>query len=171
MFRKLYKKRLAAIAFVAALAVTGAAVAYFTGGTATDTGSGTVGSPTPWVFTLGTPTWSGSLAALYPGAANDTEFIPFTVTNNGAGPQSVTKITATLPAETNGDAENASGDIPGCLASWFKATADASNPALPASVAPGGGTYAGKIDLTIQNANASQNTCQGAAPEVKVTVS
>ena len=32
MFRKLSKKRLAAVASVAALAITGAAVAYFTGG-------------------------------------------------------------------------------------------------------------------------------------------
>ena len=48
MFQKLSKKRLAAVAFVAALAITGAAVAYFTGGSGTVTGSGTVGASSPW---------------------------------------------------------------------------------------------------------------------------
>lgn len=170
MFRKLSRKRLSAVAFVAALAVTGAAVAYFTGGPVSVTGSGNVGAATPWGVALGTPTWSGTLTALYPGATSDTEVIPFTVTNNGQGPESVTKITISLPAETNGDAEAGGADINGCLASWFKATADASDPSLPSSI-PSGGTYAGKIDLTMPSVNANQNACQNSAPEVTVTAS
>ena len=87
---KLTKKRLAAVAFVGVLAITGVAVAYFTGGSGTVTGSGTVGSSTAWGVTTAPPTWSGTLTALYPGAASDTEFIPFTVTNNGNGNQRTT---------------------------------------------------------------------------------
>ena len=56
MFRKLSKKRLAAVGSVAALAITGAAVAYFTGGTGSVTGSGTVGASSPSAVSTGTPT-------------------------------------------------------------------------------------------------------------------
>ncbi len=171
MFRKLSKKRLAAVGFVAALAITGAAVAYFTGGTGSVTGSGTVGTSSPWAVATGTPTWSGTLTALYPGATNNTELIPFTVTNNGHGHQSVAGIAATLPAQSNGDAQTAAGaDIPGCLASWFTATVDTGNPALPSNLAPGG-TYVGKIDLTMQDSGTNQNACQNAAPAVTITAS
>jgi hypothetical protein len=171
MLRKLSKKHLAALAFVGALAITGAAVAYFTGGTGSVTGSGAVGASSPWGVTTGASTWSGGLTALYPGAANNTEFVPFTVTNNGTGPQSVTSISAVLPHQTNGDAQTAAGaDIPGCLASWFTATVDSGNPALPSNLTAGG-TYTGKIDLTMQDSGANQNACQNAAPAVTITAS
>jgi hypothetical protein len=169
MSRKLPRKRLAALGFIAALAITGVSVAYFTGGSGTVTGSGTVGASSAWGVTTGTPTWSGSLTALYPGAVNDTQLIPFTVTNNGNGHQSVTTVSAVLPHQANGDAQTAAGaDIPGCLAGWFTATADSGNPALPTDVAPGA-TYAGKVDLTMQNVNVSQDACQGKAPAVTIT--
>ena len=160
MFRWLSKKRLAAVALVAVLAVSGIAVAYFTGGSGSVTASGTVGSSTPWAITAGTPTWSGTLTALYPGATNDTELIPFTVTNNGSGHQSITGITATVQAPSG---------APGCLASWFTAITDPGNPALP-DLAPGG-TYTGKIDLTMQDLSVVQDACQGKAPTVTITAS
>jgi hypothetical protein len=173
MVRKLLsKKRVAAgAAIIAALAVAGGAYAYFTGGSSSTNASGTVGSSTTWGVASGTATWSGSLTALYPGASNDTELLPFTVTNNGKGHQAVTGITASLPAEANGDAETASGsDISGCLASWFTATVDSSDASLPANLAPGG-TYTGKIDLTMQDSGTNQNACEGAAPAVTITAS
>ena len=172
MFRKLLsQKRLAAVAFVGVLAVTGVSVAYFTGGSGSVNGSGSVGSSSPWGVTSGASTWSGSLTALYPGATNNTEFIPFTVTNNGNGHQSVATITATVMKDGSGNAETASGtSISGCLASWFTATVDAGNPALPANLAPAG-TYTGKIDLTMQDSGTNQNACQGVAPAVKITAS
>jgi hypothetical protein len=171
MFRKLYKKRLAAVAFVAALAITGAAVAYFTGGSGTVAGSGTVGASSALGVTTGASTWSGSLTALYPGASNNTEFIPFTVTNNGNGHQSVTTVTAVLAKDGSGNAETASGtSITGCLASWFTASVDTGNPALPSNLAPGG-TYVGKVDLTMQDSGTNQNACQNAAPAVTITAS
>jgi hypothetical protein len=171
MFRKLSKKRVSAVAFVAALAITGAAFAYFTGGSGTVTGSGTVGASSALGVTTGTPTWSGSLTALYPGAANNTQFLPFTVTNNGNGHQSVTTVTAALAKDGSGNAETATGaSITGCLASWFTATVDASNPSLPANLAAGG-TYTGKVDLTMQDSGTNQNACQNAAPAVTITAS
>ena len=168
MFRKLSKKHLAAIGFVGALAITGVSVAYFTGGSGTVTGSGTVGSSTPWGITTGTPTWSGSLTALYPGATNNTELIPFTVTNNGNGRQQLASITPAIP-KTNNDAQTAAGvEIVGCTATSFTATLDAGNPAVPATLAPGA-TYTGKIDLTMLDTGANQDACQGKAPAVTVT--
>ena len=171
MFRWLSKKRLAAVALVAVLAVSGIAVAYFTGGSGSVTGSGTVGSASALGITTGTPTWSGSLTALYPGATNNTQLLPFTVTNNGNGHQSVTTIAATVPADASGNAKTAAGaSITGCLAAWFTATVDASNPTLPSNLAPGG-TYTGKVDLTMQDSGTNQNPCQGTAPAVTITAS
>jgi hypothetical protein len=174
MFRKLPKKRLAAVASVAVLAISGIAVAYFTGGSGSVTGSGTVGTSTPLSVVAGTPTWSASLTALYPGATNDTELIPFIVTNNGNGHQAVTSISAVLPTQANGDAQTAAGaDIPGCLAAWFTATVDTGNPSLPSDLAGSGvGTYSGKVDLTMQNTpTINQNACKSAAPAVTITAS
>jgi hypothetical protein len=171
MFRKLFKKRIAVIGVLGLLAAAGGAYAYFTGGSGSATGSGSVGASTAWGVSQGTATWSGSLTSLYPGATNDTELLPFTVTNNGHGHQSVTSVTASLPAETNGDAETAAGaDITGCQASWFTATLDSSNPSLPSNLAPGG-TYTGKIDLTMQDTSTNQNACQSASPAVTITAS
>lgn len=171
MLSWLSKKRLAAVALVAVLAVSGIAVAYFTGGSGSVTGSGTVGSASALGVTTGTPTWSGSLTALYPGATNNTQLLPFTVTNGGNGHQSVTTITAALLKDASGNAETASGTpITGCLASWFTATVDTGNPALPSNLAPAG-TYAGKIDLTMQDSGTNQNACQNAAPGVTITAS
>ncbi len=171
MFRKLSKKRLAGVAFVAVLAVSGIAVAYFTGGSGSVTGSGTVGASSALSVTTGTPTWSGSLTALYPGATNNTQFLPFTVTNNGNGHQSVTTIAVALLKDGSGNAETASGTpITGCLASWFTVAVDGGNPALPSNLAPGG-TYTGKVDLTMQDSGTNQNQCQNAAPAVTITAS
>jgi hypothetical protein len=172
MFRKLSKKHLAAIAFVGALAITGVSVAYFTGGSGTITGSGTVGTSSPLAVTTNTPTWSGTLTALYPGATNDTELIPFTVTNNGNGHQAVTNVQISMPTEANGDAETAANlDIPGCKAAWFTAAADSGNGALPFDLAPSA-SYPFKVDLTMQNlSNTVQDACKGAAPAVTITAS
>src|SRR5947209_8411991 len=131
MSRRLSKRRIALVTAVAALALAGAAFAYYTGSSNSATGSGSVGASTQWGVSQGTPTWSGVLTALYPGATNDTEYLPFTVTNNGSGHQAVTSITAALPTKPNGDVQTAAGvDIAGCLASWFTVSVDASNPAL-----------------------------------------
>jgi hypothetical protein len=171
MILKLSRKKVALVTAIALLAVAGAAIAYFTGSSNSATGSGTVGASAQWGLSQGTPTWSGALTALYPGASNDTEYLPFTATNNGSGKQAVTSVTVSIPSKPNGDAETSGGtDITGCQASWFTATVDAGNPSLPSDVAAGG-TYTGKVDLTMQDSGTNQNACQNAAPSVTVTVS
>ena len=170
MQRRSKKKVIAGIlgVLVAMAAVTGA-VAYFTGASGSATGSGTVGTSSAWGVSMGTPTWSGTLTALYPGAANDTELLPFTVTNNGNGHQGIQNITVTMPT-VNGDVESSSGEIVGCKASWFTAALDSSNGALPSDLASGG-TYGGTVDLTMSNVSSSQDACKGASPQVTVTAS
>jgi hypothetical protein len=169
MFQKLPRKRLAALGFIAALAITGAAVAYFTGGTGSVTGSGTVGTSTPWNITAGTPTFSGSLTAIYPGAG--TEFFPFTVTNKGNGQQSLTNIVPAVSKDTNGYVISNGVAVTGCLASWFTATTDPANAALP-DLAPNA-TYSGKIDLTMQDpvTPTIQDACKSVTPAVTITAS
>src|SRR5581483_5948337 len=125
MFRSTKKRVAAALGILVALAAVTGAVAYFTGASNSSTGSGSVGTSTQWGISMGTPSWSGSLTALYPGAASDTEYLPFTATNNGSGYQSVTNVAVSMPTEVNGDAETSGGsDIAGCKASWFTASLD-----------------------------------------------
>jgi hypothetical protein len=170
MQRRSRKKVIAGVlgALLAVSAVTGA-VAYFTGASNNATSSGTVGTSTQWGVSMGTPTWSGSLTALYPGAANDTEQLPFTVTNNGSGHQQLGSVTVSMPT-LNGDVESSSGEITGCKASWFTAVLDGSNGPVPVDLTAGG-TYNGTVDLTMSNASTSQDACKGASPQVTVTAS
>jgi hypothetical protein len=169
MLRKLSKKHLAALAFVGALAITGVSVAYFSGGTGSVTGSGTVGTSSPWNVTLnGTPTWSGGLTAIYPGVG--TESIPFRVTNGGNGNQALTSIVPAVSHDTNGYVISNGAPLTGCLATWFHVAANPSNPALGSSIAPGS-TYDGNIDLTMQDFPASQDLCKSAAPAITITAS
>jgi hypothetical protein len=165
---KLTKKRLAAVAFVGVLAITGVSVAYFTGGTGSVTGSGTVGTSTPWNVTLGTPTFSGGLTAIYPNAG--TEFIPFTVKNVGNGNQAVTNVVPAVSQDSNGYVISSGTAVTGCLATWFHVADDATNPAFGSSLAPQG-TYAGKVDLTMSDVATSQDKCQGVAPAITITAS
>ena len=170
MLRKLLsQKRLAAVAFVGVLAVTGAAVAYFTGGSNTVTGSGTVGTSSQWGIALtGTPTFSGNLNAIYPGVG--TESIPFTVTNTGNGNQAVTSIVPAVSHDNSGNVISNGAALTGCLASWFQVVDNGSNPALGLSLAPNG-TYTGKVVLTMQDVPTSQDACKNATPAVTITAS
>jgi len=172
MNRRSKKKVLAGVLGVLlALSAVTAAVAYFTGASGSGTSAGTVGSSSAWTVAMGSPSFQGSFTALYPGATNNAEYLPFTVTNNGKGYQQIGTIGVTIPTEANGDAETAGGaDITGCKAAWFTAVADSGNPTVPADVAPSG-TYVGKVDLTMQDSGTNQNACQGVSPAVTVTAS
>jgi hypothetical protein len=170
MHRRSKKKVLAGVlgVLLALSAVTGA-VAYFTGASANSTGTGTVGSSNQWGIAMSTPTWSGTLHALYPGASNDTELMPFTVTNNGSGNQGITSVQVKIPT-INGDVTSGGAEVTGCQATWFNAALDSHNPAVPADLAASG-TYTGNVDLVMNDVNSSQDACQGAHPDVTVTVS
>jgi hypothetical protein len=78
-------------------------------------------------------------------------------------------VTVTIVTEPDGDAATAAGDdIEGCLASWFTASLDQSNRALPPQVTPGA-SYAGLVDLTMRDSDTPQDACRDAAPAVSVT--
>ena len=173
MLRNLKKKRVAVVlAALAALAIAGGAYAYFTGGSNSVTSAGTVGSSTQWGIAQGTASWSGSLTALYPGAASDTEYLPFTVTNKArATRRSRPSRRRCRPRPTvtpNGGRKRTSRDASRLP---LTATVTARRRGLRrANLAPAG-TYTGKIDLTMQDSGTNQNACQGAAPAVTITAS
>ncbi len=122
-----------------------------------------------WGISLGASSWSGSLTALYPGAADDSELVPFTVTSEWSGNRAVRSITASLRVEPNGDAETTGGaDLPGCLASWFTISfADGDRP-VPAALAPGA-SYTGEFELKMRDSGTTQNQCADTNPAVTVT--
>jgi hypothetical protein len=166
------KKLFAAMGTIAALAVGAIAVAYFTGASGSGTGSSTVGSSTAWSVAVnsGSATYTpAGYTAIYPGSGN--EAIPFTVTNNGKGAQNLRTVTYAIKNDggSPANAETSTGTvITGCQASWFTAAADASNTTLPSDLAAGG-TYTGKVDVTMSDSGTSQDACQGASPGVTVT--
>lgn len=159
-------RKLAALAgaAVSVLALSATALAAFAG----QSNSAPASIGPGWATSLGSPTWSRGMTALYPAAANDTEYLPFTVTNNGQANRSLRSITVAIPREPTGDAESASGaDIRGCLASWFTVSV-AGDRDVPAEVAPAG-SYTGNIRVAMQDSGTDQDPCQNASPAVIVT--
>lgn len=154
-----------ALAFLAAVAGTAFVLstsAFALGGHA---------NPAPqWKPRLGTATWSGRLAALYPGVANDTEIFPLTVTNTARSVERLHSISVSLVTRA-GDAVTAGGaDIRGCRASWFTISLDPHNRALPLKLASEG-SYTGRIDLAMRDSGTDQNACERGAPAFTVTAS
>lgn len=168
------KKVLAALATFGALAIGAIAVAYFTGADGTGTGSATVGSSTQWGVAVnsGSATYSPSgYGAIYPGSG--TEAIPFTVTNNGKGAQNLKSLSYAIKNDggSPAQAETSNGTvITGCQASWFSASGDGGNGTLPSDLSAGG-TYSGKVNVTMSDSGGNQDACQGASPGVVVTAS
>lgn len=127
------------------------------------------GSSAPhWQTRLGPPTWSG-LIGLYPGASDDTEYIPFSVTNTGGAQKALTTIVASIAKEPNGDAKAADGaDIPGCQASWFTVSSATHGRILPADIEPGH-SYTARIALTMQDSGTNQDACQDTSPAITLS--
>ena len=159
------KKRIIAAAATAALVVGvgGGAFAYFTsqgdGG-----GSASVGSATPW----GVSVTSDATNTILPGSGSET--LTYTITNNSAGAQALTAVTATVKDDgtANHNVLDHGAPVVGCLASWFHASAGASTPAAGASIAHLG-TATGSVTVTMDDAAASQDACQGiTGPDVNV---
>jgi hypothetical protein len=158
-----------------ALAAAGGAIALVIGGTAayayfTTTGSGsgsaTVGNETgTWNITAAGATGG----PLYPGSG--TETIVFTVENTGSSDQVFSTATPTVPvymsttdAETTGDA-----DIAGCTASWFAPTVE-SDPSAGDEIAPDG-TATVTVTVTLSAEDVNQDACEGASPDILLSVS
>lgn len=157
-------KVLAFLATVAAVALAMSTSAFAVGG-----GSGS--SPASWGVSLGPPTWSGKLTALYPGVRGDAERFAFTVSNAGRARQRLTRVVATVPATRGGDARTAGGaDIRGCRAKWFTVVVESADRPLPARLAPAA-YYRGKVQLSMRDSGTNQDACRGAAPGVTITAS
>ena len=156
-----------ALAFLAAVAA--AALALSTSALAV--GAGSSHPQAQWKATLGRATWSGKLTALYPGANNNAELIPFVVTNASRAKQRLSRTVAAVPESGGGDAQTAAGaDIRGCRATWFAVVVDHADRPLPVELAPGA-SYRGKVELTMRDSGTNQDACKGASPAIVVTAS
>lgn len=146
MVGKLLRKRwVAALGVVAALAIAGAAVAYFTA-QGSGTGSATVGSVTSGLVIHGDVA-SGSY--LFPGG--DPVTVPITVTNNGAAAAHVGTVTLTKVAT---DSNHTGCDV----------TAFTMDP-VTVNQTVGTGATSTEVDgsLKMSDTDANQDACKGAS--------
>jgi hypothetical protein len=160
MFRVLKRKRVVvSLGVVASLALTAAAIAYFTS-TGSGTGQATVGTSTAWSVTFGTTT-----GTMYPGSG--TSNVPYTVTNPSSGHQYLASTSATVKDDGSGNITDGGSSVAGCSSSWFTATNHS-----PAAVdLAGAGTTTGSVDVTLANVGSSQDPCKGHHPDIVVDAS
>jgi hypothetical protein len=152
--RKLMRKRiLVPVAAIAALAVAGIAVAYFT---ASGTGSGTASVGSAAGVTISSVSFDNTL---YPGGSTT---VRFTINNSSSDTAvQVDKVVADTSEGTNG----ISGLPAGCDASDFSfgdVTVNASIDASRSTDATG--------TLRLANTSANQDACQGASPVLHLKV-
>jgi hypothetical protein len=164
MFRKFTKKRLLlAVTVVAALAIAGSALAYFTT-SGTGSGSGTVGTATGWTVTTSTGT-----GTLYPdaniGGAN-IESIPYTVKNGGQGSENLTSVAIKI-ANSDGSAWSSQTNMsdPACTAADFSvdgaAIGTTATDAMLAGDYPAASSESGTVTVEmIDNTTANQDNCE-----------
>jgi hypothetical protein len=164
MFRRFTKKRVVvALSVVAALAVAGGAIAYFTS-SGSGTGSATVGSSAQLSVSVGSPVGS---ALLPDGVSSQT--LGYTVTNNASFAQHIGSTTVAVAADSNGDIKHGATSVTGCKASWFSAT-DSGASAAPNTLDASGGHASGTVTVTMPaNSTDNQDNCQGASPDITVT--
>jgi hypothetical protein len=161
------KRAFVAIGLVAALAVAGAAYAFFQS-TGSGTGTASVGSATQWSVLSGT-----SNGPMYPGSTSSDESVKVTITNKGSGNQSLNSFTMSV-AQSNGSAwtssttnypsENACSATDFALGTNTAAgsyTVDKSVDAtLPDDLAPGA-SYSTTVNLHMLDTGVPQDNCQG----------
>ena len=138
------------------------AFAYFTS-TGSGTGNGTVGSASNWTVTAAAPTGG----PLLPGSGTQT--VTYTVKNVSAGHQEFNTTTAALTTDANGGVYDTvqAKFVDTCLASWFTVT---NTPPAGADLA-NNGTVSGSLTITMTDAAANQNACQGLSPQVTINAS
>jgi hypothetical protein len=138
------------------------AFAYFTS-TGSGTGNATVGSASNWSVVAAAPTGG----ALLPGFGTDT--VGYTVKNVSSGHQGFTTTTAALTTDANGGVYDTvqAKFVDGCLASWFTVT---NTPPAAADLA-NNGTVSGSLTISLNDAAANQNACQGLSPQVTINAS
>ena len=161
MFRRFTKKRtIVALGVVAALAITGAAVAFFTAG-GSGSGSATVGSASNV-----TVNQTSTISGLYPGATG--QALSGNFDNNGSGPVKIGSVTAEVTGVTpaSGNTHTANGK-PDCATSDFEITGSSNDPgSIP--VGAGQGTWNG-LSVDMKETGANQDNCQGASLTITYT--
>jgi hypothetical protein len=164
---KLYTTRrrivIVSAAAVAVLAGGGAAYAYFTA-SGSGTGSATVGSTGSWTVTQST-----SSGTIYPGSGSSV--ITFNVKNAGTGDQQYSTATPTVNSSSSGGYITQGGSpVTGCKASWFSASVT-NDPDVNTNVA-GGNTVQVQVTATMPtDSTDNQDACEGATPDVTLSIS
>ncbi len=160
--RRTRKKLIAALGVaVVVVAVATAAFAYFTS-TGDGTGSASVGSSTNWNVAVTSDTGHG----LLPGSGSET--LNYTITNESAGAQALTAVTASVKDDGSGNVLDNGTAVPGCKVLWFHATASAPSPVLGTSITHLG-TATGTVTVTMDDSGGPQDQCQGiTGPDVNV---
>ncbi|HTX28907.1 MAG TPA: hypothetical protein VME19_18045 [Streptosporangiaceae bacterium] len=172
--RKLFATRwwIAVVAITAVLVLAGgrAAYAYFTS-SGSGTGAASVGSPgmTDWSVTV--DTGDSTIGPIYPGSGNDQ--IVFDVQNDGDGDEQFSTATAAVDEDESGDIEEEASPSPtpvsSCTAGWFTATVT-NDPRINTDVSPGG-TVQVTVKVTMKSDSVDQDGCEGATPNVTLSVS
>ena len=172
--RKLFATRwwIAIVVVTAALVLAGgrAAFAYFTS-SGSGTGAASVGSPGTADWSVSVDTRDSTIGAIYPGSGNDQ--IVFYVQNDGNGDEQFSTATPTVD-EDGGDIEEGATASPSpvasCSASWFHAMVT-DDPRINTDINPGG-TVQVTVKVTMpSDSTDNQNACEGASPDVTLSVS
>ena len=162
--KRLFTKKVAAVAVTAGLVLGGGGIAfaYFTsnGG---GSGSASVGSSGSNDFTI---TSDGPSTALLPG--NGAQPFDFTATNTGSGNDYLGTVYLSVDTFDGGpDAATVDGvDIPGCDASWFTITpsfaVDSTVPSL-GTISASDVVAVPQPTITMADSGTDQDACQGAS--------
>ena len=154
---------IAGIAAATVLAGGGAAFAYF-GASGSGTGSATVGTTGTWQVTQ-----AGTSGTIYPGSGSSV--ITFSVKNTGTGDQQFSTATAAVNSDSGGNIQTGGSNtsVSGCLASWFSPSVT-SDTSINTNVA-GGNTVTVQVTVSMPSSSVNQNACEGATPNVTLSIS
>lgn len=160
--RFMHKRVAVVLSAIVALGLAAGAYAYFSG-SGGGTGSASVGKTAGFAVSVS----SDATGSLLPGSGS--EVLSYTVTNNSSGVQNLSATSVAVASNaTTGDILSNGKDVNGCQASWF--TAANTTPA-PTGELQGGKSSGGQVTVTMQDANVSQDACQGATPDITVNAS
>jgi hypothetical protein len=161
------RKGIALLATIAVAALASGAYAYFTS-TGSGTGSVSVGHSS--AFSITNQSTSGG--DLLPGSGTDT--VTWTVHNASSGNQQLSSTTAVVADDGSGnvlDANNADAPVVGCLASWFSVSQTTTGLGSPVDLAGNADFTTGSATVSLTDASANQDPCQGVAPVINISAS
>jgi hypothetical protein len=167
--KRFMNKKVAAIGLAAGLVLggAGAAFAYFTAN-GNGTGQGTVGSASTWGVAQTTST-----GTMLPGSG--TSVIEFTVTNNSTGAQAIESgdLAAAIvsDASTPANIEQSGVALSGCEAGWFNVVSVGAPSVGYGNSIGHNGTTTVDVTVSMSDSHSNQDLCEGATPDVSLTVS